>query len=290
VKPMNGVVVSVSGGKARSRAAVIVAARRLHWLLEPITDVESLTMDEAYAIQRIVLSERIARGESQIGWKLGYTSEAIRTRVGADRPNMAPLTDRMVITDESIIGDEMLQPRVAPEIALILDRTVPADVVQAQALSTVRELLIVLVIVDSLWRDYRHRIEDDTAAGSSVAHLALGCPLAAVDLFAENVVLEANGEVVATVGAGAALDQALKSLCWLSRELALRGDLLREGELVTTGALTPAISLRPRGAVHVRVGDRILVGVSRDRPRAEKPCDSDRLIARANRWRARNDA
>lgn len=265
MKPIKDVVPRVSGEKAHGWAAVIVAARRLHWLLEPITDVESLTMDEAYAIQRIVLSERIARGESQIGWKLGYTSEAIRERVGADRPNMAPLTNRMVITDESISVDEMLHPHVAPEIALVLDRPVPADVVPARALSTVRELRIVLVVVDSLWRDCRHRVEDDTAAGASVAHLALGCPLAAVDLYAQNVALEVNGEAVATIGAGAALDQALKSLCWLSRELALGGDRLREGEVVTTGALTPAVSMRPRGAVHVRVGDRIVAGLSRDK-------------------------
>lgn len=275
MKPIGNAVPSVLGARLHGWAAAIVAARRLHWLLEPITEVEQLTMDEAYAIQRIVVGERIARGERLIGWRLGYTSEAIRERIGAGRIAMAPLTDRMVITDESITGDEMLQPRVAPEIALILDRPVPVDVVPAQALSTVRELRLVLVVVDSPWHGDCHRIEDDTAAGASMARLALGCPLAAVDLFADNVVVEVNGEAVATVAVGASLDQALESLCWLARELARRGALLGEGELVTTGALTPAVSLRPSGAVQVRVGDRILVSVSRGKAQKPRLRDSD---------------
>jgi 2-keto-4-pentenoate hydratase len=38
---------------------------------------------------------RIDRGERQIGWKLGYTSVAMRQQMGVDAPNYGPLTDVM---------------------------------------------------------------------------------------------------------------------------------------------------------------------------------------------------
>ncbi|MPY86026.1 MAG: hypothetical protein GEV00_22905, partial [Actinophytocola sp.] len=70
----------MTGEVARERAAIILAARAEGRPLDPFTDTVPLTMDEAYEVQANLLTARLDRGERQIGWKLGYSSPAMRVQ------------------------------------------------------------------------------------------------------------------------------------------------------------------------------------------------------------------
>ena len=66
--------------------------------------------------------------------------------------------------------------------------------------------------------------------------------------------LEVNGEVVA-IGAGAAcMGHPLNALTWLARTLAKRGEALRKGDVVLSGALGPMFAIQPGDHVRATIG------------------------------------
>lgn len=253
----------MTGGVAQARAAVILAARADGRMLNPLTDITPMTLDEAYAVQALVHAARVARGERRVGWKLGYTSRAMREQMGVDRPNFGPLTDRMVLDDGEPVGADVLQPRVEPEVAIVLDRPVKPGAERSEVAVAVRQARAALEVVDSVWRDYRFRIEDNTADGSSAAYVVLGPALDAADLSTVPVQLRVDGDTVSTGTGAAAMGHPLDALAWLADELAKRGGGLQAGDLVITGGLTAAVPLRPGGVVQAVFGDEFLVSTRR---------------------------
>jgi 2-keto-4-pentenoate hydratase len=69
------------------------AARRQRRLLDLDQLIEDRGSDwsiaEAYRVQAMVVHYRFDRGERQIGWKLGYTSLAMRQQMGTGDPTSA---------------------------------------------------------------------------------------------------------------------------------------------------------------------------------------------------------
>src|SRR3546814_10820569 len=68
------------------------------------------------------------------------------------------------------------------------------------------------------------------------------------------MVMEING-AIASVGAGAAcLDHPYNAVQWLARTLASRGEPLRAGDIVLSGALGPMVAIKPGDHVRIRIG------------------------------------
>ena len=93
-------------------AAVLAAARCDRAGCDPISSSIDLTIDDAYAIQRAGTTLRVERGEKLVGWKLGYTSPAMRAQMGIDQPNFGPLTDAMLVAHDGHADPALIQPRV----------------------------------------------------------------------------------------------------------------------------------------------------------------------------------
>jgi 2-keto-4-pentenoate hydratase len=218
------------------------------------TLVESvgLGLGDAYRVQDEVTALRLARGERVVGWKLGYTSLAMREQMGISEPNLGPLTDAMLLPSGSAVPSTALQPRVEPEIGLRLARDLSGPCSAAAALAACAEAVACLEVVDSVWTGYRFALEDNTADGSSAAWVVVGDRLPMDDLPALQVELAVDGSAVAAATGAAAGGHPAVGLAWLAGQLALRGSRLRAGDLVITGGLTAAYPLLPAGEVRAR--------------------------------------
>lgn len=224
------------------------------------------SLDDAYAVQRELTALRLARGARVVGWKLGYTSQAMREQMHVAAPNHGPLTSAMLLADGNV-PVAALQPRVEPEIAVRLARPVPADADAETVLACCAGAFACLEVVDSVWADYRFTLLDNTADGSSAGWVVLGAelPLTALDRVA--VELAVGGQVVARATGAAAGGHPALGVGWLAGQLRDDPRGLRSGDLVLTGGLTTAQPLPVGGEVRaVFGGGRAVVRATRTSP------------------------
>lgn len=236
--------------EARQLAERILAARArgpegcLDAAALPIAD------EQAYEVQSHLTAARLSRGERIVGWKLGYTSDAMRGQMGIDEPNFGPLTDAMIVIDGGVLPPAR-QPKVEPEIAIVMGEG-----------GSVAEARIALEVVDSVWCDYRFTWAHNTADGSSAAYVVLGSTLPLLGLAQAQVELLRNGDPAGSGFGDAAMGDPLAAVGWLIDELAARGTRLVPGDVVITGGLCAAVPFEVGDVVEARSGDSI-VRVSR---------------------------
>ena len=248
-------------------AAVLAAARRDRVGCDPISSSIDLTIDDAYAIQRAGAALRLERGEKLVGWKLGYTSLAMRAQMGIDQPNFGPLTDAMLVAHDGDASPALIQPRVEPEIGLRFNRSLPADANLDQVLGAVGDVFACLEIVDSVYPDYRFRLEDNTADGSSAAQVVVGPVLRNIERLDEvTVVLLRNGMECGSATGRAASGHPAAGVVWLVNQLAVQGHNVEAGHIVITGGLTRAVPLDFGDRVEAVFDDQTRVAVHRPRP------------------------
>lgn len=212
-------------------------------LLQPISDQVELSLADAYNIQSLLTERRLAAGASRIGWKLGYTSDAMRHQMGVTEPNLGPLLSSMLLISGPV-PSTFTQPRVEPEIALRMAADLPPQCSFSEAAEAVGAAHAALEIVDSVWADYRFTLPDNTADGSSAAAVVLGPELAPTDDLGSVEVDFFRNDVKLGTGHGRdAMGHPLTALCWLSGELSRHNRFVLAGDIVLTGGLTSAARL-----------------------------------------------
>jgi 2-keto-4-pentenoate hydratase len=216
-------------------------------------------VDGAYAVQKLNTEFWMAAGRRVIGRKIGLTAVAVQRQLGVDQPDFGVLFDDMLLPDGGEIGEQaLLQPKVEGEVAFVMARDFDHPGATAtDMLSAIAYALPAIEIVDSRILDWKITIADTVADNASSSHLVLGSEprsLAGLDLVTCGMVLTVGG-VVASIGAGAAcLGHPLTAAAWLAKTLSLRGEPLRAGDIVMSGALGPMVSMTPGTQIRVRIG------------------------------------
>lgn len=193
---------------------------------------------DAYAVQDVLTARRLAAGERVVGWKLGYTTAAMRSALGIDLPNHGPLTDRMVLSSPASCVARLIQPRVEPEIAVRLG----AD-------GSIASWHLALEVVDSVWAGYRFTWAHNTADGSSAALAVVSDEPLPMGLVGAEVVLRTSEGQEGKTILGADLPDPGDTVAWLLDELAGRSCDVPPGAIVLTGGLLPPLPLPDGGWV-----------------------------------------
>lgn len=214
--------------------------------IPPLTEqYPDLTPRQAYQVQLALIERKLARGARVVGRKIGLTSKAMQRLLGVDQPDYGHLLDTMAVpAGGAVEAARLIQPKAEPEIAFVLGRDLRGPgVTPEQVLAATRGVVPAIEIIDSRIEGWKIELCDTIADNASSALFVVGerpVPADDFDLRLVGMVLEKNGELVAT-GAGAAiLGHPLNAVVWLVNQLAEFGAGVREGDLVLPGALTAA--------------------------------------------------
>jgi 2-keto-4-pentenoate hydratase len=206
----------------------------------------------AYAVQRLLTQDSLARGRQIVGHKIGLTSPAVQRQLGVDQPDSGVLfADMRVANRATVDTGTLLQPKVEAEIAFILAEDLDGELSESRIRAAAGVAVPAIEIVDSRIRDWSISIVDTVADNGSSALFVLGSGALAVadlDFASPTTQLTLDGAVVSTGRGSDCLGSPLNALRWLARTAQDNGSPLRAGHIVLSGALGPMVPVRPGGA------------------------------------------
>lgn len=240
-------------------AAEVLDALAAHRPVGPFSDrLPEFSMDDAYGVTAALRSMREARGESQLGRKIGFTNSAIWNEYGVYAPIWGDMFDTTVVDVGSGIFDlsAMLEPKIEPEIVFGLSVAPTPGMDEAVLLDCIEWVAHGFEIVQSVFPGWRFTATD-TVAGlgmhgallvgprRAIADAPAGGWLAALSDF--SITLTRNGEPVDEGRGANVLGGPLTALRHLVMLLARdrHNPPLAAGEIVTTGTLTRAFEVLP---------------------------------------------
>lgn len=181
---------------------------------------------------------RVEDGDIRIGYKLGWTSAAMRDALGIDRPNWGTLWRSQRI-DRRLDMTILRHAKVEPEIVYVAGielrgAEVDASVVVANASGWA----IGIEVVHPRWSSFDFTWLDNTADNSSAGAVAIG-PVRQLGIDPATLKVEFSDQIDSRRGSGEqAMGSPAEAVAWLARQLATEDRSIEPGDIVFTGGLT----------------------------------------------------
>jgi 2-oxo-3-hexenedioate decarboxylase len=150
----------------------------------------------------------------------------------------------------------LIHPKVEAEIAFVLkDDLVGPGCHIGDVLAATDFVMPAVEVIDSRYKDFKFDLKSVIADNSSSSRYVTGGQARSVDgldLKTLGVVMEINGEIV-QLGAGAAvLGHPATSIAMLANMMGERGEVLKAGTYILSGAITAAVSVNKGDNVTVK--------------------------------------
>lgn len=223
-----------------------------------ITDEHpQMDWEDAYAIQDRIRALKLARGSRLTGLKMGLTSFAKMKQMGVETPIWGFLVDDYVRPDGGAMEmDALIHPKIEAEIAFVTKAPLRGPGCHiGDVLAATDFVLPAVEIIDSRYRNFRFDLKSVIADNCSSARYVTGGVARAVqelDLRALGIVIEKNGEVIATGAGAAVLGHPAASVAMLANMLGERGQEIPAGTFIMTGGATEAYAVERGDSVVVR--------------------------------------
>ncbi len=238
-------------------AKILDTAAKEAQAIPQMAEENKLNLPQSYEVQRLSISQRLARGENIVGYKLGFTSKAKMEQMGVHDLIWGILTDAMQIPDQGELSmQKFIHPRAEPEIAF----RVKKDFDKILQLEDCREYLescaSAIEIIDSRYENFKFTLEDVVADNCSSSAFVLGTWQAIPENIADlKMELKFNGRTVEEGSSAQILENPLHSVVELSRLTQEAGIEVRAGEIILAGAATKAEFIEIGIEVEVEVQD-----------------------------------
>lgn len=215
--------------------------------------------DMAYAVQLRNVEYGLSEGRRIVGRKIGLTSLAVQKQLGVEQPDFGTIFSDMIFGDDQPVAiDEILQPKVEAEIALVLSKDLPnEDCTLVEMIGAVDYVLPAIEIVGSRIENWNIKFIDTVADNASSGAVVLGGSpkkLTDLDIKSCQMTMQRGQELVSQGTGSACLGHPLNAALWLAKKMASLNQPLKAGDLVMTGALGPMVA--------VNRGDRFTVQIS----------------------------
>lgn len=202
-----------------------------------------MTVEDAYAVQRVWRERREAAGARLVGHKIGLTSKVMQAATGIDEPDYGVILDDMVYESGAVVPfDAFSNVRIEVELAFVLatpleGEGLTADDVLAATDHVIPALEILNSHIELPGRTIVDTISDNAAMGAMVTG-GTPTPPGDVDLRWVSAVLHRNGTIEESGVAAAVLGHPANGVAWLAGKLARHGEALAAGEIVLAGSFT----------------------------------------------------
>jgi len=192
--------------------------------------------------------ERLAAGETALGWKVGFGAPAAMEKLGIRAPLVGFLTARALLpSGASISLAGWTKPVAEPEIAVHLGKDLPAGADRDAVKAAIAGLAPAIELADV---DHPPDDVERILAGNIYQRNVILGPR---DLSRAGGVLggllgrvSRNGTEIATTSDPQAMTGGLTGLVrYVADVLAAFGETLRAGEVIITGSIVPPLSVAP---------------------------------------------
>lgn len=192
--------------------------------------------DDARAVARARDDLRRSDGDDHIGYKLGWTSIAMREALGIERPNWGTLWSSQLITE--LQRSSFRHPKIEPELVYVAGRRLDGEVSPEEVCAAAGGWSVGLEVVDPRFVDFGFAWLDNTADNSSAGAIVVG-ELASspqIDPVAWELTFTDGSEVRSGRG-DAVMGSPASAVAWLVGQLAAEGAALESGMIVFTGGM-----------------------------------------------------
>src|SRR6195256_2571902 len=228
-------------------------------------DHPSITIADAYAIQKAWVEIKLGEGRVVRGHKIGLTSKAMQSALGINEPDSGVLLDDMFFADGGLVPTErFIATRVEAELAFVIKQRLSGpgctmfDVLNATDF-VVPALEILdprIERVDPQTKSAR-KIFDTIADNAANAGIVLGGrplrPLDA-DLRWIGALCYRNGQLEETGLAAGVLNHPATAVAWLANKIAPNGLALEAGQVVLAGSFIRPIETRKGDTIQADYG------------------------------------
>ena len=226
--------------------AFIKAQESVTPIPNPVDQYPDMTVAEAYAVQRETFQTRIKNGDTVVGGKVGLSAKVMQEMFNTNEPVYGTLFASMVVLEgEPISIGSMCRPMLEGETAFVLDNDLkgPGATV-GKVVASIAGVIPAFEIADTRSKEKPKKAQDLIADSSGASRVILGgqfTPIDEIDMRHIGVVLEKDGEVIATGATAAVLGNPVHSLVNLVNHLAEYDIGLSAGEFVIPGTPHPAV-------------------------------------------------
>lgn len=211
-----------------------------------ISSDRSINLDESYAIQSIVLSERYLEGNKLTGFKLGFTSRAKMEQMGVEDMIWGRLTtDMEYLNDQVVHVDRFIHPRAEPEIAFTVKKDIDKILSEDDIEEYIESYHLAVEIIDSRYENFKFSLADVIADNCSSAGYCIGDPYpTTTNIKNIEMSLSIDGKLVHSGNSNNILGNPLESLEAMSRLALSHGQSIKAGHIILAGAATPAVHIK----------------------------------------------
>jgi 2-oxo-3-hexenedioate decarboxylase len=244
--------------KAKNEAIKIMAALDESKQIDLISKyLPTLTVQDAYGIAQEIEHLRAGRKEYTVGLKVGFTNRNIWKEYNASSPIVGAIYNTTVeMIDKTFSIEGLSEPKIEPEIIFKLKKTPKADMSNEELIDCISHVSHGFEIVHSIFKNWQFTPADTIAAfglhgallcGPFVEILKVKKSIWLEELSNFNITLFCNGKEVDKGRASNVLEagplEALRHILLDNKNLG-RQVTLNPGDLVTTGTLTGAFSIK----------------------------------------------
>ncbi|MDC0738067.1 2-oxo-hepta-3-ene-1,7-dioic acid hydratase [Cognatishimia sp. SS12] len=214
---------------------------------QPSKQWPEMELEDAYAIQALWATRRIADGANVIGHKIGLTSRAMQKASKMTEPDYGVMLDDALFRDGATIpADRFVKPRLEVELAFVMGTDLEGPGCESHDVLRATEFVTPAMEIIDYRTEVPRAITDTIADNAAFGAIVLGGQVFRPfdhDLRWISATLSQNGVIEETGVSAGVMGHPAAGIAWLVRKLHGVGAKLEKGQIVLAGSFTRPIDI-----------------------------------------------